>query len=67
MRVIKQGIAPKDIEQEKTCIRCQTVIGFTNKDIKRDQRDGDYIVCPTCGTFINAKAATGLEVRLGIK
>lgn len=54
MKIIKQGeLKPK--ETKKTCSKCKTKFSFTSADIKPDFRDGDYVICPTCGAFIAAK------------
>lgn len=54
MKIIKMGNqTPK--EKVKTCHNCKTVFSFTNQDINPDQRDGDYVICPVCKTFINVK------------
>lgn len=54
MKIIKEGKKePK--ETKKTCSGCKTKFSFTNEDIKGDWRDGDYVICPTCGAFIAAR------------
>lgn len=50
MRVIKDGQVPV-IETKKTCKTCKTRFAYTPSDTKED-RDGRYVVCPTCKTFI---------------
>jgi len=55
MEIIKQGINPEEIKQEKTCLKCKTVFSFVNKDIQPDFRDGSYVACPVCNFFISAK------------
>lgn len=52
MKIIKQGELPNE-EKEKTCYNCKTVFSYTRKDVKPDQRDGDYVICPVCGKWIN--------------
>lgn len=53
MRIIKKGLEkPKEIK--KTCGKCKTKFAFTTDDIKPDMRDGDYVICPSCRTYINA-------------
>lgn len=54
MKIIKEGkIKPK--ETKKTCYKCRTKFSFTIDDIKPDWRDGDYVICPKCGSFISTK------------
>lgn len=35
-----------------TCFKCGSEIRFHRSDVKPDQRDGDYVECPVCRTFI---------------
>lgn len=50
MKIIERGdIKPKS--KKCTCYKCKSKLEYTNDDIKTD-RDGDYIVCPVCKTFI---------------
>lgn len=52
MKIIKVGkIKPK--ETKKTCIDCDTIFSYTIEDVKPDPRDGNYVICPVCNTFIN--------------
>lgn len=50
MRIIKQK--PK-VEKEtiKTCQKCKSKLVYNESDIKQD-RDGKYIECPVCSSFI---------------
>ena len=51
MRIIKKGkIPPK--EKRITCPKCGCVFMYEPCDIHSDQREGDYVVCPTCKKFI---------------
>ena len=43
----------RDNKAKHKCHKCASVIEFTKSDIKSDQRDGDYVQCPVCTTFIN--------------
>lgn len=36
---------------ERTCFKCGTEFIYISEAIKHD-RDGDYVICPTCGAFI---------------
>lgn len=54
MKIIKEGnIKPK--ETKRTCSKCKTKFSFTEEDIKLDFRDGDYVQCPVCESFIYAR------------
>jgi len=55
MKVIKIGIPPQQQDIEKTCYKCNTVFSYNNADIKSDSRDGDYVECPICKSFIKAE------------
>lgn len=37
-----------------SCKSCESVIEFTAKDIQSDFKDGNYVICPVCGQFIDA-------------
>ena len=50
MEIIKNNYQPK--EYIKNCPKCNSTLKFTDDDIQHD-RDGNYIVCPCCGHFIN--------------
>lgn len=52
MKVIKEGEI-KQKAKRKTCRKCDTEMEYKSRDIFLDQRDGDYIICPVCGKFIN--------------
>ena len=53
MRVIKEGTLPVK-ENKCTCYKCKTKFAYIASDVKPD-RDGSYIVCPVCGSFIAAE------------
>ncbi|MCK9446120.1 hypothetical protein M0Q50_04420 [bacterium] len=58
IKIIKKGnIEPKSIKEK--CSKCKTVFEYTNADVKPDFRDGDYVECPVCGSFISAKRTFG--------
>lgn len=52
MKIISQGVAPLDVPQQATCLKCDAVIEFTPREVERifDQRDGDFyqFKCPCC-------------------
>lgn len=52
MRIIKEGKLPSK-EKEMTCPECGCVFMYERSDIHSDQRDGDFVICPTCKTHIN--------------
>lgn len=52
MKIIKEGNRPSIIEKRFIC-RCGCEFIADENDQKKDPRDGDYVVCPTCGKFIN--------------
>lgn len=49
MKVIKHP--PKQKDQKATCHKCKAELEYTFTDIQSD-RDGRYIVCPCCQSFI---------------
>ena len=51
MEIIKAG-NPERKAYGFVCRKCGCVAKFDETDIKRD-RDGDYIVCPSCGRFVS--------------
>jgi hypothetical protein len=52
MKILKEGQLP-DVEIEKTCNGCKCVFTYNGSDIQIDNRDGNYVICPTCGSFIS--------------
>jgi DNA-directed RNA polymerase subunit RPC12/RpoP len=52
MRVIKDGKVDYK-EYAFICIHCECEFVADNKDRKADQREGDYVVCPCCGSWID--------------
>lgn len=51
MRIIKEGRKPVT-EWKVTCEKCGCIFVFDGRDIESDQREGDWVVCPTCKTCI---------------
>lgn len=51
MRIIKEGKLPPK-EKKMTCSECGCVFMYDRSDVKTEQRDGDFVICPTCGKFI---------------
>jgi hypothetical protein len=54
MKIIKKG-SIKEREEKVKCKTCKTVFTYNRSDVKDDWRDGDYVICPGCGGFINSK------------
>ena len=57
MRIIKKGKLPPK-EKKMECKNCGCVFMYDFRDIHSDQREGDYVICPTCKKFINVDWAT---------
>lgn len=55
MRIIKEGVLPETVEHEKTCLKCKTVFAYTSADVHSDQRDGPYVKCPLCKSYISTQ------------
>lgn len=53
--IIRKGQLPEEKPKKVECDRCKTIFTYTKEDVKPDQRDGDYVECPTCKAFINDK------------
>jgi NAD-dependent SIR2 family protein deacetylase len=51
MRIIKEGQKPIK-EWQVTCHKCGCIFVFDNRDVHSDQREGDWVVCPTCKEYI---------------
>ena len=52
MEILKQGKVP-DKKTKKTCKGCKCVFTYISSDIHVDNREGNYVICPTCGSFIS--------------
>lgn len=63
MKIIKQGIDPKDVTRHARCNNCTTEYEFTLRDpalkYTSDQRDGNcyYFDCETCGRNVYVSSA----------
>lgn len=64
MRIIKEGKFPPD-ERKQKCSDCGCVFMYERADIHCDQRDGDFVICPTCGAYINVMNRV-METKEGI-
>jgi len=53
MKILKKGIKPTKTVKE-TCSKCNTLFEYEPSDIQMDFRDGNYVICPTCGGFISS-------------
>lgn len=55
-KVIRRGTKHEEAQKaEYTCSKCDSLVEFHRSDIRSDQRDGSYVVCPVCGGFITTK------------
>ena len=52
MRIIKEGKLPPK-EKKMTCENCGCVFMYERSDVHSDQREGCWVVCPTCKKFID--------------
>ncbi len=52
VKIIKRGAKPSEKVARVTCGQCGSVLEFEKKDVQSDQREGDYVKCPVCTTFI---------------
>ena len=52
MRIIKKGKLPPK-EKKMECPECGCVFMYERSDIKCDQREGCWVVCPTCKKCID--------------
>lgn len=50
MKIIKK-VELKKKEIKKTCYKCKTKFSYNESDVESD-RDGNYVKCPSCGSFI---------------
>jgi transcription elongation factor Elf1 len=55
MEIIKQG-NPRIIKYRMRCPSCGCVMVYQEEEVQRD-RDGRYIICPTCGDYIDQSLA----------
>lgn len=52
MKLIKEGkIKPIAEEIRKTCFTCKAIFSYNQSDTQID-RDGKYVKCPSCNSFI---------------
>lgn len=52
MKIIKKGKLPKE-EKRMTCSYCGCVFEYNRSDVHTDQREGDWVECPTCGRCLD--------------
>ena len=64
MKVIKQGNGHIEKPVKKTCGSCNSKLEYTRADIKSDQRDGDYIICPVCDSWMSVRSTNYSYNRL---
>lgn len=55
-KVIVRGVTPKEMVAKHTCAACESVVVYERSDVKCDQRDGNWVVCPVCTTHIAANS-----------
>lgn len=57
-KVIKRGDRHDRAQVARhKCDTCDSVVEYNRRvDLRDDQRDGAYVVCPVCGTWISARA-----------
>lgn len=60
-RVIKSPPPMREIAIWKDS--CGATVEFEPKDVKADQRDGNYVVCPSCKSFISVDVLKWKKVR----
>ena len=51
MKIIREGHKPAT-EWQMECKRCGCIFSFYDRDVKSDQREGDWVHCPTCNHAI---------------
>lgn len=53
IEIIKEG-DPEKVNPKHyiKCAKCECEFTYQNNDVESDQRDGDYIKCPTCKNYI---------------
>lgn len=54
MKIIKQGKKPIKRKQQK-CSNCDCIFEYERSDIKSDQREGSWVVCPCCKKCISVE------------
>jgi hypothetical protein len=54
MKIIKNGNIEKIVVKVKIkdCWKCDAKLEYSSSDIHSDFRDGAYIICPCCKSFI---------------
>jgi uncharacterized protein with PIN domain len=55
MEIIKRGVKPEFIPRQVSCYNCKSVLEYVQADIHHDQREGDYVICPVCGKYLNTR------------
>lgn len=66
MKIIKEGDKNKAVRVYTLTCHCGCVAEFTAEEIQND-RDGQYIICPTCGSYIDINSPyiklTAIEIH----
>jgi DNA-directed RNA polymerase subunit RPC12/RpoP len=52
-KVIERGISPDTYRWRYRCSKCESLIEFDRNDVQSDQREGSYVKCPVCKSFID--------------
>ncbi len=65
MRIIKEGTPPHK-EKKQECVNCGCVFMYERSDIHTDKRDGDFVICPSCGAYINLINHLSMEKKEAI-
>jgi hypothetical protein len=53
-QIIKRGSDPRKTKLRMIC-SCGTEALFERREVQGDQRDGDYVVCPVCGSYVSVR------------
>jgi len=63
IKVTKVGESPKEKVFKAKCHKCGGEFTYQWEDVHSDQREGDYVECPTvgCGQFINHTKITAYD------
>ena len=54
MRIIKEGKQPAT-EWQMECLRCGCIFMFDDRDVRTDQREGEWVHCPNCNKAIHCE------------
>ena len=57
MKILRKG-NPTPPQKIFNCMKCQCQFLASNEDKNLDPRDGDFVICPTCGHTIGWSLGT---------